>query len=166
MKLAVTDANIFIDLIKLQMLAMLFAIDMEIHTTREIVDQLNEGQYANLIEFIGPHHLRVHDLSDRQLQEVIQLDAPRALEFADKSVAWLSMELSATVLTGDGPLRKYCKAKDLEVRGIIWLFDTIVEKGLMKPSLAADKMDYLVSFNSRLPKEECAQRIQKWRRSA
>jgi hypothetical protein len=41
-----------------------------------------------------------------------------------------------------------------------------VEKGLMKPSLAADKMDYLLSFNSRLPKEECVHRIQKWRRSA
>jgi hypothetical protein len=52
MKLAVTDANIFIDLIKLQMLALLFNIDMEIHTTGEIVDQLNDQQLVHLTEFI------------------------------------------------------------------------------------------------------------------
>ncbi len=153
MKLAVTDANIFIDLIKLQMLALLFSIDMAIHTTKEIVDQLNDDQLANLNEFIKSHHLQVHFLSALQIQEVIELEAPRALEIADKSVAWLSMQLAATVLTGDGPLRKFCQTKRLEVRGIIWLFDVIVEKNLLNPLRAAEKMEYLLQFNSRLPKE-------------
>jgi hypothetical protein len=40
MKIAVTDANIFIDLIKLQMLALLFRLGLEIITTQEIVDRL------------------------------------------------------------------------------------------------------------------------------
>jgi hypothetical protein len=123
MKLAVTDANIFIDLIKLQMLAFLFKIDMEIHTTKEIVDQLNDHQLLSLTQFIDSQHLRLHFLSAAQLQEVIALAAPRSLELADKSVAWLSLRLAATVLTGDGPLRKFCRAKHLEVKGIIWLFD-------------------------------------------
>jgi|SRR5882724_1448914 len=163
MKLAVTDANIFIDLIKLQMLALLFSIDMEIHTTKEIVDQLNDNQLGNLTEFIVSHHLHVHYLSEVQLQEVIELAAPRALELADKSVAWLSMQLTATILTGDGPLRRFCQTKNLEVRGIIWLFDVIVERGLVSPATAAEKMDYLLRFNNRLPKEECFNRIQKWK---
>ena len=51
MKLAVTDANIFIDLIKLQMLDYLFNIEMEIYTTVEIVDQLNTSQYENISSF-------------------------------------------------------------------------------------------------------------------
>ncbi len=163
MKLAVTDANIFIDLIKLQMLALLFNIDMEIHTTKEIVDQLNDDQLLHLTEFIDSRYLRVHYLSAIQLQEVLDLAAPRALELADKSVAWLSLQITATVLTGDGPLRKFCQTKHLEVRGIIWLFDIIVDKGLVNPLAAAEKMESLLGFNSRLPKEECAQRIQAWR---
>jgi hypothetical protein len=44
MKLAVVDANIFIDLIKLQMPGMLFCIELEIFTTQEIIDQLNTSQ--------------------------------------------------------------------------------------------------------------------------
>ena len=162
MKLAVTDANIFIDLIKLQMLALLFNIDIEIHTTKEIVDQLNEQQLVHLTEFIDSRHLLVHYLSEAQLKEVIELAAPRALELADKSVAWLSLQLSATVLTGDGPLRKYCETKHLEVRGIVWLFDIVVEKGLISPHSAAEKMESLLCFNNRLPKDECSRRIQQW----
>jgi hypothetical protein len=163
MKLAVTDANIFIDLIKLQMLALLFNIDMEIHTTKEIVDQLNDDQLLNLTEFIDSQDLRVHYLSALQLQEVIDLAAPRALELADKSMAWLSLQLTATVLTGDGPLRKFCQTMHLEVRGIIWLFDAIIEKGVMSPLSAAEKMESLLGFNSRLPKDQCSHRIQQWR---
>jgi hypothetical protein len=163
MKLAVTDANIFIDLIKLQMLALLFNIDMEIHATKEVVDQLNDQQFVHLIEFIDSRHLQVHYLSVAQLQEVVELVAPRALELADKSVAWLSLQLEATVLTGDGPLRKYCQTKHLEVRGIIWLFDVLVEKDLVSPLSAAEKMESLLRFNSRLPKDECSHRIQQWR---
>jgi hypothetical protein len=163
MKLAVTDANIFIDLIKLQMLALLFNIDMEIHTTGEIVDQLNDQQLVHLNKFIDTGHLQVHYLSVAQLQEVIEMAAPRALELADKSVAWLSLQLVATVLTGDGPLRKFCQTKHLDVRGIIWLFDVFVERGLATPQSAADKMESLLCFNSRLPKDECAHRIQQWR---
>jgi hypothetical protein len=55
MKLAVTNANIFIDLIKLQMLVLLFSI--EIHTTKEIVDQLNDDQLVHLTKFINSRHL-------------------------------------------------------------------------------------------------------------
>jgi len=48
MKIAVTDANIFIDLIKLQLLGHLFNIDLEIYTTREVIDQLNDAQYEKV----------------------------------------------------------------------------------------------------------------------
>lgn len=59
MKLAVTDANIFIDLIKLQLTGFLFNIDLEIHTTQEIVDQLTETQAATLQPFVDAGLLKV-----------------------------------------------------------------------------------------------------------
>ncbi|MEO6962926.1 MAG: hypothetical protein ABIY90_13210 [Puia sp.] len=89
MKIAVTDANIFIDLIKLQMLTLLFDIGLDIQTTREIIDQLREGQLSILNPFILAGILQVHHFSDTELLEVIQFTAPRALEIAYKSVAWL-----------------------------------------------------------------------------
>jgi hypothetical protein len=162
MKLAVIDANIFIDLIKLQMLVLLFRIGIEIYTTQEIIDQLNESQFEILKEFIDLAQLNVYLLSEAELEEVVNFSAPRSLELADKSVAWLSIHIEAMVLSGDGPLRKFCESKNLEVRGIIWLFDTFLEKQLIVQSHAVDKMNQLLLINSRMPKEECEKRIRAW----
>ncbi len=162
MKLAVTDANIFIDLFKLQMLPLLFQIKMEIYTTQEIIDQLSEDQIIAINEFIISNTLIVCKLSEEELEEVVNLEAPRALEIADKSVAWLSIKLEALVLSGDGPLRKFCQTKNLEVRGIIWLFDSFLETNLISLESAREKMTALLSINSRLPKELCEERIKSW----
>jgi hypothetical protein len=162
MKLAVIDANIFIDLIKLQMLSLLFSIDIEIYTTREIIAQLNDSQFEIIKEFTESGRLNVHSLTEEELEEVVTFSAPRSLEFADKTVAWLSIHIEAMVLSGDGPLRKFCESKNLVVRGIIWLFDTFLEKQLIVHAHAADKMNQLLLINSRLPKVECEKRIKEW----
>ncbi len=163
MKIAVTDANIFIDLIKLQMLHLLFCIDMDIYTSKEIVDQLNDGQAAELATFISKGLLTVYLFSVDELQEIIFFESPRALEIADKSVAWLAIKLSATVLSGDAPLRRFCENKKLEVKGIIWLFDEFLRKKIIAHVDAVTKLEHLVSFNSRLPKQECSQRLLSWK---
>jgi hypothetical protein len=162
MKLAVIDANIFIDLIKLQMLSLLFSIDIEIFTTREIIDQLKDSQLEILKEFIDQGHLNVYLLTEEELEEVVNFSAPLSLDLADKSVAWLSIHIDAMVLSGDGPLRKFCESKKLEVRGIIWLFDTFLNKQLIIHAHAIEKMKQLLLINSRLPREECEKRIKEW----
>ncbi|NCU05114.1 MAG: hypothetical protein GXC73_14130, partial [Chitinophagaceae bacterium] len=52
MKIAITDANIFIDLIRLQMLHFLFKIELEITTTLEVFEELHEWQQKELQQFI------------------------------------------------------------------------------------------------------------------
>jgi hypothetical protein len=42
MKIAITDANIFIDLMYIELLDELFDIELELHTTINVVDELNE----------------------------------------------------------------------------------------------------------------------------
>ena len=163
MKIAVTDANIFIDLINLQMLAHLFELAIEIITSQEIVDQLNDMQFKALIPFIEARHLKVHLFTSDQFQEITRLDAPRSLDFADKSLAWLAVHLEAAVLTGDGPLRKFCLSRNLDVKGLVWLFDVWVENEHIAPTYAAEKMQFLISYNSRMPKDICEERIRKWR---
>ncbi len=162
MRIAITDANIFIDLIKLQLLGYLFSIDIEIYTTTEIVDQLNDHQYEKIAQFIQAKLLIVYNFSGEELLEITELECPRALEFPDKTVFYLAGKIKAEVLTGDGPLRKFCSGNQLTVRGIIWLFDIFLSKDLISPSVAVDKMNQLLSFNNRLPKEDCMSRLKQW----
>lgn len=162
MKVAVTDANIFIDLIKLQLLGYLFSIDIEVYTTREVVDQLNTGQYEKVDSFIQAKVLKVYNFSSEELSEIVDMKAPKALEFPDKTVVYLATKISADVLTGDGPLRKFCISNQLTVRGIIWLFDKFLKADLISHNVAIEKMNHLLSFNDRLPKDECMNRLKQW----
>ena len=90
------------------------------------------------------------------------MKTPKSLEFPDKTVVYLAIKLSADVLTGDGPLRKFCTSNQLTVRGIIWLFDVFLKAELINHSTAIEKMNYLLSYNDRLPKDECLNRLKQW----
>jgi predicted nucleic acid-binding protein len=162
MKIAVTDANIFIDLIKLQLLGFLFSIEIEIYTSQEIIDQLNDSQQEKVNGFIQARALNIYIFSEEEIEKIDQLNAPRSLDFADKTVVYLANKIGATVLSGDGPLRKYSINSKLTVKGIIWLFDSFLDKQLITNQSAVEKMKELLSFNDRLPKEECLSRIKQW----
>ena len=162
MKSAVIDVNIFLDLIKLQMLAWLFKIGFQVYTTQEMIDQLNENQSEFLMEFIESGQLTVYRLSENELEEVTSLTALRSLELADKSVAWLSIHLKGIVISGNLLLGKFCQSKQLEVGGMIWFFDLLIEKQFITYAFAAQKMVQLLKINRRIPREECEKRIKEW----
>jgi len=166
MKSAVIDVNVFLDLIKLQMLAWLFKIGFQVYTTQEMIDQLNENQSEFLKEFIETGQLTVYRLSENELEEVTSLTALRALELADKSVAWLSTHLKGIVISGNLLLGKFCQSKQIEVGGMIWFFDLLIEKQFITYDFAAQKMVQLLKINRRIPREECEKRIKEWEDSA
>ena len=163
MKIAITDANIFIDLIKLQWLSNLFCIDIEIYTTLEVIDELMDTQVEKVAVFIKLNHLKIYSFSSFELEQISQMTAPASLTTQDKSAVFLAKNIHAGVLTGDNPLRKFCAKQNLEVKGIIWLFDQFLELELIDCKVAIQKMKELLSFNNRLPIHECNERIKQWK---
>lgn len=163
MKIAVTDANIFIDLIKLRWLGYLFSIGVEIYSCREVVDELKDNQLEQLTGFIQSQQLGVYSFSAEELELIANITAPASLTNEDKSILFLAKKLDAAVLTGDNPLRKFCEKHELDVKGIIWLFDRFLELELVSYEIAIGQMNYLLSFNNRLPALECQQRLKAWK---
>ena len=163
MKIAITDANIFIDLIKLSLLGCLFNLGIEIHTTREVYDQLNPTQKSFAEGFVQAGVLHIYNFNIQQLQEINSLQFPAGLEMADRTVYYYSTLTEAIVLSGDRKLRTFCLNKNIDVKGILWLFDNFIEKNLISKAEAAKKLEHLLSFNDRLPMDECQRRIQLWK---
>ena len=162
MRLAVTDANIFIDLIKLDLVAHLFAIELEIFTTAEVLEELNDAQVALMWQVEWDGLLIVKLLSEVERNAVSQLKAQAGLSYTDRTVIVLAESLDALMLTGDGKVRKYCLAQRKEVRGILWLLDRFLEFQCIDHAFAIEKMEGLMRINNRLPVEECLERIKKW----
>jgi hypothetical protein len=90
MKVAITDANIFIDLVKLQLLGYLFSIELEIYVTSEVVEQLNADQFEKVDSFIQAKALTVYYFTVDEISDIDELDVSKGLEIADKSVLYLA----------------------------------------------------------------------------
>jgi predicted nucleic acid-binding protein len=160
MKIAITDANIFIDLIYLELHGELFALGVEIHSTLEVYDELNQIQQAALAKFVQESKLTLHLRGEDGPPDNIQKQ--KGLSESDKLVLHLAIKLDAFVLTGDGLLRKISKGNKIEIHGIFWLFDRFIEKKLITKKRACQCLSDLIGYNKRLPQEECDKRLAEW----
>ena len=165
MKVAVTDANIFIDLIFLDLIDHLFELDLELYTTHEVIEELNESQQKIGRHYQSSKRLGVLVIEEIELISQLPKHIPiNKLSFADLTVFHFAMKMNTGVLTGDSLLRKISEKRGLDVHGIIWVFDKMVEFELISAIKAAGKLESLLNFNKRLPVHECHLRIKKWKK--
>ena len=91
------------------------------------------------------------------------LDLP-GLSVPDRSVLELAESRQASLLTGDGKLRKTAAEHDVDVRGILWIFDRLVKDELLARSDACEKLETLKMCNRRRPQPEIERRLKAWSR--
>lgn len=83
--------------------------------------------------------------------------------FPDCSVLYLAEQRKGRLLTGDKHLRFFAESLGVPVSGILYLFDCLVDKGILSPKEASEKLECLQQINPRLPAVECMDRISVWR---
>ncbi len=145
--IAVTDANIFIDLYYLGLTNSFFNLDLEIHTTSAVLYELYSDQQEILRAYQSVGRLEVHNLQERDFIEIYSEAYPKSLSEADKSVLYIANKINACVLSSDKALRNCAKNKDIECHGMIWIFDKLVETSVLTPKEAASKLKQLVATN-------------------
>ena len=70
MKIAITDANIFIDIIYLEIHSLLPLIGFEIYTTQYVLNELDEDQIQKLQPIISNNVLIVYSFQENELEEL------------------------------------------------------------------------------------------------
>lgn len=159
---AVTDANIFIDLIKTDMMHLLFKLDLSIHTTQEVVDELEPYQQEVIYALNKEGSISVYAFSYEELSDIPNQKFPDGLHLADQTVFILAKKIDGILLSGDKKLRKYCERNDILVKGILWIYDEAYEKNLMDATVLVERIKLLMSINKRLPINDCQERITRW----
>ncbi|MFN6945069.1 MAG: hypothetical protein ACK4ND_08975 [Cytophagaceae bacterium] len=159
MKLAITDANIFIDLIKINSLPLLFRLEIELYTTIEVLNELLDHQKPEVLSYQTQGMLTID--SGISFQSLYKKEINKRLSYADSSVIYYAHYLKAGILTGDYSLRKFVE-ENTEVHGILWLLCRFVEQKLMTETMAHQSLTLLISGNHRLPMEECEKLLKKW----
>ncbi len=165
MKIVINDANILIDLAKLELIQVFAKINFDLHTTDFVIEELNDEQRNPVSKLIKSKKLTVietEDMADFQGITSI-LEKSNGLSFEDCSVWYYSKKLSGALLTGDGKLRKQAIKEGIEVRGIIFIFDELLKQNLITFKIAIDRIEKLSLLNNRLPKKEIEKRIEYWK---
>ncbi|BDQ12740.1 PIN domain-containing protein [Sediminibacterium sp. TEGAF015] len=168
LKTAVTDANIFIDLYDLGLINIFFNLDLEIHTTTSVLNELYHEQQQILEAYQSVSKLYVHNLQEKDFVEIYSDKYPKSLSEADKSVLHIANKINACVLSSDKTIRNYAKNKEIECHGVIWILDKLVETNNLKPKEANLKLklltevNFLFKSNQKLA-EEIEKRLKIWK---
>ncbi len=167
MKLAVTDACIFIDLIELRLTSEFFKLPIEIHTSLDVYNELYPEQKEILKAYGSVGKLTIHNLTPWDKTEIQKIQFPKSLSDNDKTVIYLAEKMKATVISSDKAVRNFAKSKAIEYHGMLWIFDRVVEFGLIDPLVAIEKLQSLFSrnviyLNNVLLISELNKRVRKW----
>lgn len=147
MKLAVTDACIFIDLYELQLTAQFFKLEIEVHTSIDVIKELYENQQQMLSAFQSVKKLIVHVIKEEEKKIIFSNAYPKSLSESDKTVLYLADKLNAMVLSSDKTLRHTAKNKSIEYHGMLWIFDELVRHNLISNAEASSKLKHLIMSN-------------------
>lgn len=147
MKIAVTDACIFIDLYELQLTSQFFTLDIEVHTSYDVVQELYEQQQQLFGAFQSVGKLTVHIISESQKKEIISSCFPKSLSDSDKTVLYLATTLNAMIISSDKTVRNTAKNNAIGCHGMIWIFDELVRLKLIEPPDAIQKLKQLINRN-------------------
>lgn len=166
MIVVVNDTNIFIDLYKTSLLDAFFQLPYEFHTVDFVIYEIEDIEQKKAVKkHIEGNKLFVKTFVVQELATIqhIKAQAGHHLSFIDCAVWHYAHENGFTLLTGDNPLRTYALASGTSVHGILFVFDQLVEHGIISKKEAAEKAETLLQINPRLPKSIFSDRIERWR---
>lgn len=160
MKLLINDANILIDIVKLDVIEAFLSLNFELYTTDFVFAELEDHQKKNLVS----ERLKVITTeSEADFSEIIiLLNTHNGLSFEDCSVWYYAKKLNGTLVTGDGALRKKVIQSGIEVRGIIYIIEQIKLQNQLPIRECIEILHHLKKLNIRLPHNEIDKRIQNW----
>jgi len=157
--LLVSDANIFIDLEKIGLLIEFSKLDIEISTSDFVFNELNQKQQM----IVKSLNIDIYTLDSNEL--ILFFNEYQALgqvkiSSQDYSIYYFAKKHKAYLLSNDKALRNFSNKNDVDVKGIFYILDLIIEQSDLSKSDLLSSIKLLLN-NSWLPKEEINKRLKK-----
>lgn len=159
--LLISDANIFIDLEKLGLLPLMSRLSHEIKTTDMVYQELYPYQQAlldqiQIEQFVFEADELLEFYSDYQALEEVGISVP------DYSLVFKAKKHSyAGIVSGDKKLRNFSKRQNIQVFGIFFIFDRLLDESLIEKAQWIIKLKELEQLNPRLPVSEFKKRYKR-----
>ena len=168
-KIVVNDTNVFIDLFNVGLLERFFSLPWEVHTTEFVMLELTrEGQHDSVSQYKDNGLLHIPVFDEPVMYEIIKLYQQQKdktnVSLTDCTVWYYAKQNNYTLLTGDRKLRNASLIDGVEVHGILYVIDQLVEEGILAKRIAISKLKQLEKSNPRLPQDEIEKHLKLWKK--
>ena len=127
-KIVISDTNIILDLISINLQDPFFALPCEFCTTDFVISEIEQPNQKRIIDqFIKSKKLEVINFDPMGLRDITEMFQKRDnnVSMTDCSVWYYTKKCDGRLLTGDGNLRKSAEKDHLKVSGILYIFDNL-----------------------------------------
>ncbi len=167
MHIIINDANILIDIANLDIAELYAELEYKLFTTDFVINEIeNPVQLKRIERLFNSKKIEILTTSSERLFHIYDIynNQTKGLSVADCSVWYYSKHMNAILCTGDGNLRKQAKKDNIEVRGILFIFDELLQQEKITYNKAIEKLKNLKKINVRLPAEEIQKRLDLWKK--
>jgi predicted nucleic acid-binding protein len=156
---------VFFDLYNVQVLPEFFALDLEIHTSDFVYNEILQAEQKQVFEvFERSKKLKIISFSIEEEKQVRDFKTTLSIRsIADKTILWKALQLKAILLTCDNKLRKEAENLSIEVHGSVWGIQQLVDQSIIGKAVGAKHLENLKITNNRLPVTEIDKLITKWK---
>lgn len=160
-EIVIKDACILFDLVDLNLLEDFFRLQLVAYTTPQVMGEItNEEQWNEISKYVQNGYLIID--GDGQFETITGLHEEHAgLSIADSSVLELAIRKKAVIFSSDGSLRKISTARNLTVRGVLWIIDELFNEKLITSEKAMAILKIYQEVNQRAPLKEIQNLIHK-----
>lgn len=168
MKIIVEDTNIIIDLFNTGLLHFCKNMDIEFHTTNFVIKEIKKPEQRSTVKgLISNKELNMAVLNTEEMLQLANLEeecrGTNNLSTADCSVVFLAEKLGSRLLTADQKLMHFAKKRGLEVSGLLWMIDEMVETGVVRPKEMVKYLKRYLETNKSAPEKEVNKRIEEYK---
>jgi len=156
--LLISDANIFIDLHKIGLLGVCVKLNHQIVTTDFVYNELYPEQ-RKVLDDLNIKQLTFEGEEIIDFFKIYSTLGNVGISPKDYSLIYKAKKIKGSIVTGDKALRNYIKKENLDVFGIFFILDEILDEKLLALDEWKIKLEELRNLNDRLPKKEFEKRL-------
>lgn len=157
--LIISDANIFIDLNKTDLLQHFDSLGFTVATSDFVYNELNEEQRS----IVDGLDIERYEMDGEELSsfytEFSALNLKK-ISSQDYSIFYYAKKCDGEVLSNDMRLRKFAQKKSIPVKGLFYILDEMVSQNCVTATIMVEKLILLKEINKRLPIDEINKRIE------
>lgn len=168
MEIIISDTNVLIDLSDVELLESCKLLDISFQTVDFVINEITDNTQSQAVQrLVSSGFLKINSFTDTDMLDLFNYFSNIGdfsnLSITDCAVLLFAKAIGGRLLTGDKALKNKAIQEGVDVSGILYLTDMMVDNKVIDKRKMANCLEKLLSINSRLPKSLIIERIESYR---